>query len=94
MIILLLQGKHNPQAVDHPVTDKKNPYFLVLISDNFVEASNALSRPAVKLQPSQGIINVDGPSGSSSISSISGGQLSYSFNFISDQFYNFIYQIW
>lgn len=58
------------------MTDKKNPYFLVLISDNFVEASNALSRQAVKLQPSQGIINVDGPSGSPNVSAISGGQLS------------------
>ncbi|KAL1564929.1 phytochrome and flowering time regulatory protein [Salvia divinorum] len=37
-------GKSNPQATDPPPDNVKNPHFLVLVSDNFLEAHIALSR--------------------------------------------------
>ncbi|XP_055825757.1 mediator of RNA polymerase II transcription subunit 25 [Solanum dulcamara] len=37
-------GKHNPRAADPPITTAKNPNFLVLISENFIEARAAFSR--------------------------------------------------
>ncbi|KAH9771957.1 Mediator of RNA polymerase II transcription subunit 25 [Citrus sinensis] len=41
------QAKRNPRAADPPVDNSKNPHFLVLISENFMEARAALSRPGV-----------------------------------------------
>ncbi|KAG8060944.1 hypothetical protein GUJ93_ZPchr0002g24815 [Zizania palustris] len=38
-------GKRNPRAADPSVDHAKNPHFLVLLSDNFLEARTALSRP-------------------------------------------------
>ncbi|KAA8532735.1 hypothetical protein F0562_032768 [Nyssa sinensis] len=40
-------GKRNARAADPPVDNVKNPHFLVLISENFMEARAALSRPGV-----------------------------------------------
>lgn len=40
-------AKRNPRAADPPVDNSKNPHFLVLISENFMEARAALSRPGV-----------------------------------------------
>ncbi|CAL5080765.1 unnamed protein product [Urochloa decumbens] len=37
-------GKRNPQAADPPVDHAKNPQFLVLLSENFMEARTALCR--------------------------------------------------
>ncbi|KAH0736526.1 hypothetical protein KY285_012233 [Solanum tuberosum] len=37
-------GKHNPRAADPPIDTAKNPNFLVLISENFIEARAAFSR--------------------------------------------------
>ncbi|KAM7484531.1 hypothetical protein LguiA_000540 [Lonicera macranthoides] len=37
-------GKRNPRAADPSVDTVKNPYYLVLISENFMEARAALSR--------------------------------------------------
>lgn len=45
-------GKHNPRAVDPPVDNVKNPHFLVLIAENFLEARAALSRPGTSSLPS------------------------------------------
>ncbi|KAI8539198.1 hypothetical protein RHMOL_Rhmol09G0162600 [Rhododendron molle] len=41
------QGKRNPRAADPPVDNVKNPHFLVLISEDFMEARAALSRPGI-----------------------------------------------
>uniref|UniRef100_A0A0E0LZK9 Mediator of RNA polymerase II transcription subunit 25 n=1 Tax=Oryza punctata TaxID=4537 RepID=A0A0E0LZK9_ORYPU len=38
-------GKRNPRAADPSVDHTKNQHFLVLLSDNFLEARTALSRP-------------------------------------------------
>ncbi|KAG8382932.1 hypothetical protein BUALT_Bualt05G0131300 [Buddleja alternifolia] len=38
-------GKRNPRAADPPVDNVKNPHFLVLISENFMEACATLRRP-------------------------------------------------
>ncbi|XP_058182821.1 mediator of RNA polymerase II transcription subunit 25 isoform X2 [Rhododendron vialii] len=40
-------GKRNPRAADPPVDNVKNPHFLVLISEDFMEARAALSRPGI-----------------------------------------------
>lgn len=48
---LLIQGKRNPRAADLTVDNAKNPQFLVLISENFMEARSALSRPGVANMP-------------------------------------------
>uniref|UniRef100_A0A5B7AVZ0 Mediator of RNA polymerase II transcription subunit 25 n=1 Tax=Davidia involucrata TaxID=16924 RepID=A0A5B7AVZ0_DAVIN len=40
-------GKRNTRVADPPVDNVKNPHFLVLISENFMEARAALSRPGV-----------------------------------------------
>ncbi|KAI3467128.1 hypothetical protein Pfo_023791 [Paulownia fortunei] len=45
-------GKHNPRAADPPVDNVKNPHFLVLISENFMEARAALSRSGMTNLPS------------------------------------------
>lgn len=39
-----IQGKHNPRATDPPIDTSKNPNFLVLVSENFIEARAAFSR--------------------------------------------------
>ena len=46
------QGKNNPRATDPPPDNVKNPHFLVLISDNFVEARIALTRSGLLNFPS------------------------------------------
>eukprot|EP00268_Persea_americana_P017647 TRINITY_DN18530_c0_g1_i1.p1 TRINITY_DN18530_c0_g1~~TRINITY_DN18530_c0_g1_i1.p1 ORF type:complete len:765 (+),score=185.35 TRINITY_DN18530_c0_g1_i1:296-2590(+) len=40
-------GKRNPRAADPAVDNAKNPQFLVLISENFMEARAALNRPGI-----------------------------------------------
>ncbi|XVE85968.1 hypothetical protein DITRI_Ditri17bG0134400 [Diplodiscus trichospermus] len=40
-------GKRNPRAPDPPIDNGRNPQFLVLISENFMEGHAALSRPGV-----------------------------------------------
>ncbi|KAI7996326.1 Mediator of RNA polymerase II transcription subunit 25 [Camellia lanceoleosa] len=53
-------GKRNPRATDPPVDNVKNPHFLVLISENFMEARVALSRPGTtNLAPSQSPVKLD-----------------------------------
>ncbi|PRQ40409.1 putative von Willebrand factor, type A [Rosa chinensis] len=45
-------GKRNPRAADPPIDNVKNPHFLVLISENFMEARATLSRPGSTTLPS------------------------------------------
>ncbi|OMP06820.1 Mediator complex, subunit Med25, von Willebrand factor type A [Corchorus olitorius] len=45
-------GKRNPRAPDPPVDNSRNPQFLVLISENFMEGRAAFSRPGVPSLPS------------------------------------------
>ncbi|KAF5179454.1 Mediator of rna polymerase ii transcription subunit [Thalictrum thalictroides] len=45
-------GKRNPRAADPSVDNIKNPYFLVLLSEIFIEARNALSRSGITNIPS------------------------------------------
>ncbi|KAL7001213.1 Mediator of RNA polymerase II transcription subunit 25 [Sarracenia purpurea var. burkii] len=53
-------GKRNPRAADPPVDNVKNPNFLVLISENFMEARVALSRPGTtNLASSQSPVKID-----------------------------------
>lgn len=53
-------AKRNPRAADPPVDNSKNPHFLVLISENFMEARAALSRPGVaNLAPNQNPVKMD-----------------------------------
>ncbi|EXB38291.1 hypothetical protein L484_013924 [Morus notabilis] len=40
-------GKRNPRANDPPIDNAKNPYFLVLLSENFLEARAALRVPSL-----------------------------------------------
>lgn len=42
-----MQGKRNPRVADPPVDNSKNPQFLILISENFMEARASLSRSGV-----------------------------------------------
>ncbi|KAJ6891192.1 hypothetical protein NC651_024637 [Populus alba x Populus x berolinensis] len=53
-------GKRNSRAADPPVDNVKNPHFLVLISENFMEARAALSLPGVtSLTSNQTPVKVD-----------------------------------
>ncbi|XP_021299586.1 mediator of RNA polymerase II transcription subunit 25 isoform X3 [Herrania umbratica] len=53
-------GKRNPRAPDPPVDNVRNPPFLVLISENFMEGRAALSRPGVpSLTPNQSPVKMD-----------------------------------
>ncbi|XP_015895700.3 mediator of RNA polymerase II transcription subunit 25 isoform X1 [Ziziphus jujuba] len=53
-------GKRNPRAADPPVDNVKNPHFLVLISEHFLEARAALSRPGVtSLTSNQSPVKMD-----------------------------------
>ncbi|WVZ64356.1 hypothetical protein U9M48_013889 [Paspalum notatum var. saurae] len=53
-------GKRNPRAADPSVDHAKNPHFLVLLSENFMEARTALSRPLHgNLAPNQTITKMD-----------------------------------
>ncbi|XP_009336609.2 mediator of RNA polymerase II transcription subunit 25 isoform X2 [Pyrus x bretschneideri] len=45
-------GKRNAGAADPPIGDAKEPHFLVLISENFMEACATLSRPGITTLPS------------------------------------------
>lgn len=47
-----MQGKRNPRANDPPVDNVKHSHFLVLLSENFLEARAALSRTGVPSLPS------------------------------------------
>ncbi|VVA92490.1 unnamed protein product [Arabis nemorensis] len=51
-------GKLNPQSADLSIDTVKNPFYLVLISENFVEARAALS-PATNLPQTQSPVKVD-----------------------------------
>ncbi|KAL3501666.1 hypothetical protein ACH5RR_036115 [Cinchona calisaya] len=61
-------GKPNPRAADLPVDNVKNPHFLVLISENFLEARAALSRSGITNLSTQSPVKVD----ASSVASVSG----------------------
>ncbi|KAF9677324.1 hypothetical protein SADUNF_Sadunf08G0096000 [Salix dunnii] len=62
-------GKRNSRAADPPVDNIKNPHFLVLISENFMEARSALSRPGVtSLASNQTPVKVD----TASVTSVTG----------------------
>ncbi|XP_050223396.1 mediator of RNA polymerase II transcription subunit 25 [Mercurialis annua] len=53
-------GKRNSRTADPTIDNIKNPHFLVLIPDNFMEARAALSRPGVANQPSsQSTVKMD-----------------------------------
>ncbi|KAG2576038.1 hypothetical protein PVAP13_6NG036855 [Panicum virgatum] len=53
-------GKRNPRAADPSVDHAKNPHFLVLLSENFMEARTALSRPLHgNMAPNQTITKMD-----------------------------------
>ncbi|XP_016463001.1 mediator of RNA polymerase II transcription subunit 25 isoform X2 [Nicotiana tabacum] len=42
-------GKRDPQAADPPIDTSKNPNFLVLISENFIEACAAFNRTGMEI---------------------------------------------
>lgn len=75
---MLIKGKRNPRAADLPVDTTKNPHFLVLISENFIEACAALSLSGVtNLASNQSpvkmhVTSVPPNSGAASVPSISG----------------------
>lgn len=52
-------GKRNPSAADPTIDIVKNPHYLVLISEIFMEARAALSRSGITNLPSQSPIKVD-----------------------------------
>ncbi|XP_075085760.1 mediator of RNA polymerase II transcription subunit 25 [Nicotiana tabacum] len=53
-------GKRNPRAADPPIDTAKNPNFLVLISENFIEARAAFSRPGMtNLTSNQSPVKMD-----------------------------------
>lgn len=56
---LLIQAKWNPRAADLPVDNVKNAHFLVLISENFLEARAALSRSGITNLSTQSPVKVD-----------------------------------
>ena len=59
--LLLLQGKRNPRSADPTVDHDKNPQFLILLSDGFMEARAALSRPFIgSMAPNQNIVKLEG----------------------------------
>ncbi|KAI3976891.1 hypothetical protein MKX01_008749, partial [Papaver californicum] len=61
-------GKRNPRAAE-PAIDVKNPYFLVLLSEHFMEARAALSRSGITNMPAnQSPLKMD----TSSVPSVSG----------------------
>ncbi|XP_071927736.1 mediator of RNA polymerase II transcription subunit 25-like [Coffea arabica] len=55
-------GKRNPRAPDPPVDNGKNPHFLVLISENFIEARVALGRSGMTNISTQSPVKVDAAS--------------------------------
>ncbi|GMN70651.1 hypothetical protein TIFTF001_039690 [Ficus carica] len=53
-------GKHNPRANDLPIDIAKNPHFLVLLSENFLEARAAFNRAGVpSLASNQNPVKMD-----------------------------------
>lgn len=52
-------GKRNPSSPDPTIDVVKNPHYLVLISETFMEARAALSRSGITNLPSQSPIKVD-----------------------------------
>ncbi|KAL6177470.1 hypothetical protein ACLB2K_048996 [Fragaria x ananassa] len=60
------QGKRNPRAADPPTDNLENPNFLVLISENFIEARATLSRPG------KGLTSLPPPTSNPSAGSSSG----------------------
>ncbi|PWA44492.1 phytochrome and flowering time regulatory protein (PFT1) [Artemisia annua] len=52
-------GKRNPSAGEPTIDVVKNPHYLVLISETFMEARAALSRSGITTLPSQSPIKVD-----------------------------------
>ncbi|CAA0808984.1 Mediator of RNA polymerase II transcription subunit 25 [Striga hermonthica] len=53
-------GKRHPRGADLPVDNVKNPHFLVLISENFMEARAALGRSGMtNLPPNQNPVKMD-----------------------------------
>ncbi|KAI3497906.1 hypothetical protein L1887_33524 [Cichorium endivia] len=52
-------GKRNPSAADPTIDIVKNPHYLVLISEAFMEARAALSRSGITNLPSQSPIKVE-----------------------------------
>ncbi|GMI75378.1 mediator 25, PHYTOCHROME AND FLOWERING TIME 1 [Hibiscus trionum] len=57
---IYMAGKRNPRAPDPPIENVRNPQFLVLISENFMEGHAALSHPGVpSLAPNQSPVKID-----------------------------------
>lgn len=57
---LLIQGKRDPQAADPPIDTSKNPNFLVLISENFIEACAAFNRTGMESSAlNQSLVEMD-----------------------------------
>lgn len=57
------QGKQNPRTADPSIDNAKNPQFLVLLSENFMEARSALSRPGISNLPTNQVLaKLDGAS--------------------------------
>ncbi|KAL3510850.1 hypothetical protein ACH5RR_030251 [Cinchona calisaya] len=61
-------AKKNPRAPEIPVDNVKNPHFLVLISENFIEARAALSHSGLTKLSTQSPVKVD----AASVASVSG----------------------
>lgn len=58
-----MQGKRNPRATDPSIDNVKSPHYLVLISENFIEARAALSRAGMtNLAPNQSPVKLDATS--------------------------------
>lgn len=56
-------GKRNPRAADPFIDNVKSPHYLVLISENFIEARAALSRAGLtNLAPNQSPVKLDATS--------------------------------
>lgn len=54
-----LKAKRNPSSPDPTIDVVKNPHYLVLISEAFMEARAALSRSGITTLPAQSPIKVD-----------------------------------
>ncbi|KAH0464009.1 hypothetical protein IEQ34_006795 [Dendrobium chrysotoxum] len=57
---IYIAGKRNPRAADPTVDNANNPHFTVLLSENFMEARAALSRPVIgSLATAQSVVKMD-----------------------------------
>ncbi|XP_020703758.1 mediator of RNA polymerase II transcription subunit 25 [Dendrobium catenatum] len=80
---IYIAGKRNPRAADPTVDNASNPHFTVLLSENFMEARAALSRPVIgSLATAQSVVKMDAaPTGaapwtsSTSLQSVNGSMI-------------------